>query len=109
MVDFLRFLSTLRIYPTLANYSFENLSRLIGCSTITFWKLFNIIPKYLTFLHMFFDSINDLNYFIYFNSNQLKSLGVGIQCQLNDIDIFCSLYNKYQWKRLIQFNLNLQD
>jgi hypothetical protein len=57
---------------------------------------------------MFFNSIDDLRYFIHPNSQQLKSLGIEIKFQQDNIDQFTSLLNTYQWKQLIQFNLNLQ-
>jgi len=91
-----------------SNSSFENLERLIGSSSILFRKLSKDKPRHLTCLHMFFNSIDDLRYFIHRNSQQLKSLGIEMKCQQDNIDQFTSLMNTYQWKQLIQFNLNLQ-
>jgi hypothetical protein len=88
--------------------SFENLSHLVGCSSTIFRRLSNQILMHLTFLHMFFNSIDDLICLLNFNFHQLKSVGIGIKCNLNDIDRFSSLLKNYQWKKLIQFNLNLQ-
>lgn len=91
-----------------ALHSFENLARLVGCSSALFRTFSHSIPRHLTFLHMFFNSIDDLASLLDFNAQQLRSLGIGIRCNPNSIAQFSSLFEKYQWKKLIQFNLNLQ-
>jgi hypothetical protein len=88
--------------------SFDHLSHLVGYSSSLFRRLSNQIPIHLTFLHMFFNSIDDLICLINSNIQQLKSLGIGIKSNSNDINQFSSLFKNYQWKKLIQFNLNLQ-
>ncbi|CAF4107923.1 unnamed protein product [Rotaria sp. Silwood2] len=90
----------------LSSYSFDSLSRLVTSSSNQFRQLSKEIPTHLTYLHMYFDSINDIDQFILPNMHQLKSLGVGIQCSLNDIHQFMFLFRNYQWTQLIQFNLN---
>ena len=88
--------------------SFENLRRLIGCSSTLFRRLSKEIPKHLTCVQMVFTSIDDLNCFLNPNAEQLRSLGVVLKCPSDDIDQLCSLFDKYQWKELIEFNLNLE-
>ncbi|CAF4496687.1 unnamed protein product [Rotaria sp. Silwood2] len=91
---------------TISSYSFDSLSHLVTTSSNQFRQLSKEIPTHLTYLHMYFDSINDIDQFILPNMHQLKSLGVGIQCSLNDIHQFMFLFRNYQWTQLIQFNLN---
>ena len=91
----------------LQTFSFKSLSRLVVCSSKEFRKLSVRKPRHLTFLHMFFDSVKDLNYFLLPNAYQLKSLGVGIRFDANNIHQFASLFKHYPWTQLIQFNLNL--
>ncbi|CAF4341794.1 unnamed protein product [Rotaria sp. Silwood2] len=91
---------------TLSSYSFNSLSQLVTSSNSQFRQLSKEIPTRLTYLHMYFDSFNDIYRFILPNMHQLKSLGVGIQCSLNDINQFMLLFRNYQWTQLIQFNLN---
>ncbi|CAF0986409.1 unnamed protein product [Adineta steineri] len=96
------------LFAQLHNSSFENLSYLIGNSSRKFRQLSNGIPKHLRTLHMFFDTIDDLNDLIGSNAHQFYSLGVGFQCQIDNLHQFCSLFKNHQWTLLIQFNLNLQ-
>jgi len=91
------------------NCLFENLQYLVGCSSRYFREQFEKVPKHLIFLHMFFNSIDDVSYFIDSNVNQLKSLGIGFDFRYNyNYVLFVSLIKTYQWKHLIQLNLNLQ-
>src|SRR5579862_8990723 len=96
------------LYDKIPNCSFQSLLYLVGCSNKQFCQLTNEIPIHLIFLHMFFDSISDLNSFLLVNVHQLKSLSIGIKCDLNNMNQFSSLFKHYQWTQLIQFNLNLQ-
>ncbi|CAF0908333.1 unnamed protein product [Adineta steineri] len=96
------------LFAQVRNSSFENLSYLFGNSSRRFRQLSNGIPKHLRTLHMFFDSIDDLNDLIGPNAHQFYSLGVGFQCQIQNLHQFCSLFKNHQWTHLIQFNLNLQ-
>lgn len=58
---------------------------------------------------MFFESITDFKNLVYYNTNQLKSLGIGIECNLDNINEFSSLFEYFQWSNLMQFNLNIQS
>ncbi|CAF2963382.1 unnamed protein product [Rotaria sp. Silwood2] len=91
---------------TLSSYSFHSLSHLVTSSSNQFRQLSKEIPTHLTYLHMYFDSTNDIDQFIRPNMHQLQSLGIEIQCSLNDINQLMLLFNDYQWIQLIQFNLN---
>ncbi|CAF5017053.1 unnamed protein product, partial [Rotaria sp. Silwood1] len=93
-------------HDTLSKYSFDSLSHLVTSSSNDFQQLSKEIPSHLTCLHMYFNSPNDMDQFIRPNMYQLKSLGVGIQVNLNDINQFMLFFNDYQWSQLIQFNLN---
>ncbi|CAF4298357.1 unnamed protein product [Rotaria sp. Silwood2] len=91
---------------TLSSYSFHSLSHLVTSSSNQFRQLSKEIPTHLTYLHMYFDSTNDIDQFIRPNMHQLQSLGIEIQCSLNDINQLMLIFNDYQWIQLIQFNLN---
>ncbi|CAF2919488.1 unnamed protein product [Rotaria sp. Silwood2] len=91
---------------TLSSYSFHSLSHLVTSSSNQFRQLSKEMPTHLTYLHMYFDSTNDIDQFIRPNMHQLQSLGIEIQCSLNDINQLMLLFNDYQWIQLIQFNLN---
>ncbi|CAF5155866.1 unnamed protein product, partial [Rotaria sp. Silwood1] len=91
---------------TVSKYSFDALSHLVTSSSNDFQQLSKEIPTHLTYLHMYFNSPNDMDQFIRPNMYQLKSLGIGIQVNLNDINQFMLFCNDYQWSQLIQFNLN---
>ncbi|CAF1477016.1 unnamed protein product, partial [Rotaria sp. Silwood1] len=91
---------------TISKYSFNCLSHLVSCSSNQFRQISKEIPTHLTYLHMYFDSINDMDQFIRPNMNQLQSLGVGIQCSVNDINQFMLIFSNYQWNRLVQLDLN---
>ena len=97
-----------QFFPPESVHCFENLSHLVGYSSTIFQRLTSRIPVRLTFVHMFFNSIHDLICLLNRCAPQLKSLGIGIRCQPNEIDRFSSLFKAYQWNKLIQFNLNLQ-
>lgn len=88
-------------------YSFDCLSHLVTTSSSEFLKLCQSIPTHLTYLHMFFDSRDDMVTFIHHNVYQLKSLGVGIQCKSIDLAQVMWFFENYQFPQLIQLNLNL--
>ncbi|CAF1210652.1 unnamed protein product [Rotaria sordida] len=90
----------------LSRYSFDSLLHLVVSSSNEFRQLSKEIPTHLIYLHMYFDSTNDMDQFIRPNMHQLKSLGVGIQCDINNIDQFMLFFSDYQLTQLIQFNLN---
>ncbi|CAF2829687.1 unnamed protein product, partial [Rotaria sp. Silwood2] len=58
---------------TISSYSFDSLSHLVTTSSNQFRQLSKEIPTHLTYLHMYFDSINDIDQFILPNMHQLKS------------------------------------
>ncbi|CAF1191369.1 unnamed protein product [Rotaria sp. Silwood1] len=91
---------------TVSKYSFDALSHLVTTSSNQFRQLSKEVPTHLTYLHMYFNSPNDMDEFIRPNMYQLKSLGVEIQCNLNDFNQFMLLFSNYQWSQLIEFNLN---
>ncbi|CAF3916282.1 unnamed protein product [Rotaria sp. Silwood1] len=91
---------------TLSKYSFDSLSHLVTSSSNEFQQLSKEIPTHLTYVHMYFDSTYDMDQFIRPNMYQLKSLGVGIQVNLNDFNQFMLLFSNYQRSQLIQFNPN---
>lgn len=103
-----RFDSDCNITKLDSNCLFENLQYLVGCSSKYFRRTFKNVPNHLIFLHMFFNSIDDVSYFIDRNANQLKSLGIGLDNWYNNYERFSSLIKNYQWENLIQLNLNLQ-
>ncbi|UJR11596.1 hypothetical protein I4U23_015778 [Adineta vaga] len=88
---------------------FKNVRHLIGYSSKTFQQLCSCIPRHLRFLHMFFDSIDDLRNLVHPNAHQLYSLGVGILCIKHEFHNLCLFFNNHQWTHLVQFNLNLQE
>ena len=90
-----------------SNCLFEHLQYLVGCSSAHFRHMFKNIPSRLIFLHMFFNSIDDVHSFIDPNANQLKSLGIGFSSIYVDATRVISLFENYQWNNLIQLNLNL--
>lgn len=90
-----------------SNCLFEHLQYLVGRSSAHFRRMFKNTPSRLIFLHMFFDSFDDLHSFIDSNVNQLKSLGIGFSSVHVDVTQVISLFENYQWNNLIQLNLNL--
>lgn len=93
-------------FENTSNYLFKNLFYLVSSSSATFLRLSNKIPPpNLIYLHMYFNSLNHLDNFVIPNNNKLKSLGIGIKCQLEE---FCLKLNNCQWNKLIQFNLYFQ-
>ncbi|CAF1286584.1 unnamed protein product [Rotaria sp. Silwood1] len=91
----------------LTKYSFKSLTHLVTSSSGEFRTLLQVIPIQLTFLHMYFDSINDIDEFIRPNMHKLRSLGIGIRCDSFYINQFILPFKNYQWTQLIQFNLNI--
>ncbi|CAF0997300.1 unnamed protein product [Rotaria sordida] len=94
-------------FNTSSRYTFDSLKHLVLCSSRQFRLLSKQIPTHLTFLHIFSDSINVMDQFIRSNMRQLKSLGIGLHCDSNNIQQFTKAFSNYQWTHLIQFNLRL--
>jgi len=55
-----------------------------------------IIQRYLTCLHMFFNSFDDLYYLIHPNVQQLKSVGINLKYQQDTIDQYSWLFNSHE-------------
>ncbi|CAF4203810.1 unnamed protein product, partial [Adineta steineri] len=89
------------------SYNFDSLTHLTLRSSNQYCSLSKWAPTHLTYLHMFFDSIVHMDILIRANMHQLKSLGIGIHCDSNNIQEFTNAFSNYQWTQLIQFNLNL--
>ena len=87
--------------------SLPTLTRLVASSSAQFRLLSTAIPDRLSYLHMFFDSIDDLAVYLQFNHQHLRSLGVGLRCDWTEMIRLVDLFESFTWPELIEFNLNL--
>lgn len=89
------------------DFSFAALSRLVTSSSTQFRLLSSTIPAHLTHLHMFFDSIDELEVYLQYNHRHMRSLGIDLRCEWIEVSRLVDLLESFSWTELIEFNLNI--